>query len=152
MKLLNKLLLFSLVLTVATSCTKLQESPEPGAGSNNNTGGGTGGGNTGNPDVYIGLWKLTAKTANGNDVFDANNTFTVKLDVAATATWTYTIFGIEQTPISDSYILNTSSTPKTIVFTDAGTRTVTNKTGSIIQWEYQDPNLNALVSETLTKQ
>lgn len=155
MKVFNKLLILSLAVVLAGSCTKLQESPEPGTSSNSNSsGGGGGGGNTGDPDVYIGLWKLTGKTLeDGTDIYDVNDYFVLKLDVAATATWTYYIGGTAGTPVSDSYILNTSSTPATVTFTDEGTRTVTQKTGSIIKWEYDDPDVgNLRVIETLTKQ
>ncbi|MBI1223580.1 MAG: hypothetical protein GC180_13340 [Bacteroidetes bacterium] len=149
MKIFNKVLILTLAVVLAGSCTKLQESPDPGK----STGDTTGSGNTGNADVYIGLWKLTKKTQDGTDVPLTDYGFTVKLDVAATATWTYYLFGVEQAPISDGYTLHTSTTPKTIDFTDAGVRTILNKTGSEIKWTYQDANNNnAVVVETLTKQ
>ncbi len=149
MKRLNKVLILAFVVTFAGACTKLQESPEPGSSTGATN---TGGGNTGDPDVYLGLWKQTDKTLDGASIFDADNTFIVKLDAAATAEWTYTIFGAVQPAIPDSYILQ-DGPPVTINFTDAGTREVISKTGSQIVWQYNDPNAaGALVVETLTKQ
>jgi len=131
MKRLNKVLILAFVVTLAGACTKLQESPAPGSSTGSTN---TGGGNTGDPDVYLGLWKQTEKTLDGASIFDANNTFTVKLDVAATAEWTYTIFGSVQPPVADSYILE-DGPPVNIKFTDAGSREVVSKTGSQIVWQ-----------------
>jgi hypothetical protein len=150
MKLLKKLVLLTLVIGLAGACTKLEESPAPGGTTNN---GGGGGGPTGNPAVYIGLWKLTEKTKAGNSIFNASNTFTVKLDVAATAEWTYTVFGVPQAPIADSYILKTTPPPATIDFENHGVKEIVSKTGSQIVWQYNDINEGGeLVVETLTKQ
>lgn len=151
MKLFNKLLVLTLVIGLAGACTKLEESPAPGASTDN--GGGGGGGNQGDPDVYIGLWKLTDKKKAGNSIFNASNTFTVKIDVAATAEWTYTVFGVPQAPMADSYILKKTPLPATIDFTNAGTKEIVTKTGSQIVWQYNDINEGGeLVQETLTKQ
>lgn len=148
MKLFNKLLVLTLVISMANGCTKLEESPEPGSTTQDTTTG-----PTGNPDVYIGLWKLTEKTHNGNSVFNASNSFTVKIDVAATAEWVHTVFGVEQPPMADSYILKKTPPPVTIDFTNAGLREVVSKTGSQIVWTYADMNFGGdMVIETLTKQ
>jgi|GEM_PF-2313359 len=148
MKRFNKVLILAFVVTMAGACTKLQESPEPGS----STGTTTTGGNSGDPAVYIGLWKQTDKKLDGASIFDPNNTFTVKIDVAATAEWTYTVFGSVQPPLADSYILK-KGPPVTIDFTKEGTREVVSKTGSQIVWQFNDPNAGGvLVVETLTKQ
>lgn len=149
MKRFNKVLILAFVVTLAGACTKLQESPAPGSSTGSTN---TGGGNTGNPEVYLGLWKQTEKKLDGASIFDADNTFTVKLDAAATAEWTYTIFGSVQPPQADAYLLK-KGPPVTIDFTTAGSREVITKTGSQIVWQYNDPNAaGALVIETLTKQ
>ncbi|MHB1277111.1 MAG: hypothetical protein ACYC1Q_01795 [Bacteroidia bacterium] len=151
MKLFKKLLVLTLVIGLAAACTKLEESPEPGTDTTG--GGGGGGGNTGDPAVYLGVWKQTDRKKDGVSIFDANNTFTVKLDASATATWTFTDSGVVQPPISDAYILKTTPLPATIDFIKYGSREIVTKTGSQIIWQWNDPDLaNALVVETLTKQ
>lgn len=150
MKRLNKVLILALVVSLAGACTKLQESPAPGS----STGSTNTGGNTGDPAVYLGLWKLTAKTlaADGSNLYDADDIFTVKIDASATAEWTDIIAGSAQAPVADAYILR-KGPPVTIDFTDAGVREVVSKTGSQIKWQYNDPDLaDVLVIETLTKQ
>ncbi|HCS21917.1 MAG TPA: hypothetical protein DIW47_15405 [Bacteroidetes bacterium] len=150
MKLFNNLLVLTLVIGLAGACTKLEESPEPGTGT---TGGTGGGGATGDPAVYLGVWKQTDKKKAGTSIFDANNTFTVKLDAAATATWTFTDSGVVQPNEPDAYILKTTPLPATIDFVKYGSREIVSKTGSLIIWQWNDPKEGgALVEETLTKQ
>lgn len=156
MKLITKLLLLTLFVGIAGSCTKLEESPAPGTTANNGGGtGGGGGGGGGNADVYIGLWKCTDRqlgAVGGPSIYDANSTYKVKLDVAATATFTPIVNGVEGTPVSDSYLMQVGP-PAMVIFTDAGSREVVTKTGTQIVWQYNDPNLSgALVVETLDKQ
>lgn len=151
MKLFKRLLVLTLVVGLAGACTKLEESPAPG--SDTSGGGGGGGGATGDPAVYLGVWKQTDRKKDGVSIFDANNTFTVKLDAAATATWTFTVSGMVLPNENDAYILKTTPLPATIDFIKYGTKEIVTKTGSQIIWQYNDPNLaNALVVETLTKQ
>lgn len=151
MKLFKRLLVLTLVIGLAGACTKLEESPEPGGNATGGTGGG--GGNTGDPAVYLGVWKQTNKTVNGNPAFDANNTFTVKLDAAATATWTYTVSGVVMPNENDAYILKTTPLPATIDFIKYGNREIVTKTGSQMVWKWVDVNqASAMIEETMQKQ
>lgn len=144
-----------LALGLVASCTKIKESPDPDTSSSSGGSGGGGGGNQGNPDVYIGLWKLTEKTIDGTSVFGTlSSTFTVHLKTGGLSTWkTYDTDGTETGSEDDNYTLNTSSSPATVNFQDRGTREVISKTGSQIVWQFNDPDFGGLlVEETLTKQ
>ncbi len=150
MKLFKRLLVLTLVVGLAGACTKLEESPAPGGDA---TGGTGGGGNTGDPEVYLGVWKQTKKTVDGVDAFDANNTFTVKLDAGGTAKWTKTVSGMVLPEESDAYILTKLPPPAKIDFINNGTKEIVNKTGSQMVWKWNDPNqANALIEETMIKQ
>ncbi len=155
MKILKSILLVSLSLVVISGCSKLKESPDPVADTGNNPGGGGGGGgNTGDPAIYIGLWKMTGKTLGGDDVFSQQDTIPeVSLQPAGTAVWNFYVGGNLALSDPDSYVLNTSSNPPFLSFTEYGIRTIVNKTGSQIVWSRSDPAYAGLeVIETFTKQ
>lgn len=154
MKILKSTLLLFLAIGVISACSKMKESPEPVADTGTTTGGGTGGGNTGDPKIYIGLWKMTEKTLGGNSVFSQQDTIPeVSLQPAGTATWNYYVGGNLANTETDIYSLNTSATPATITFTKKGACTIVNKTGSQIVWSRSDPAYAGLeVIETFTKQ
>lgn len=151
------LLIVGLSLTFS-SCSKLQESPDiitdngnPSGGGGTGGGGGGGGGNTGNPDVYLGLWKLTGITEDGV-TGSVDEYFTVKLDAASKAEWQF-FDPMLPFPIvlPDIYTLNAASAnPRIISFTSVGTREIVNKTGSQIVWKYTEAGVE--IVETLTKQ
>lgn len=150
MKLFKQLLILTLVIGLAGACTKLEESPEPG----DSTGGtGGGGGATGDPDVYLGVWKQTKKTVNGVDAFDANNTFTIKLDAGGTAKWTKTVNGVVLADEADAYILTKVPPPVRIDFINNGSKEIVTKTGSLMVWKWSDATQGgAVVEETMAKQ
>ncbi|TNE80417.1 MAG: hypothetical protein EP332_07715 [Bacteroidetes bacterium] len=154
MKILKSTLLLFLAGGVISGCSKLKESPDPVTDTGTTTGGSTGGGNTGDPAVYVGLWKMTDKKLGGNSVFAGLDTIPeISLQTAGIATWNYYVGGNLARTASDAYTINLSSNPVTIDFITFGTVQIVNKTGSVMEWSRNDPAFAGLeVIETYTKQ
>ncbi len=153
MKTIKQLLILTMIVAVAGSCTKLKESPEPSS-SSGSSGGGGGGGGGGNPDVYVGLWKMSDRKVSGVSVYGTlSETYTVQLNSGGQSTWTTidiasgNITGSENDPYS-----LTLGPPTIINFSTHGPKEVVNKTGSQIIWKYTDPDSGAEFEETLDKQ
>ncbi len=156
MKYTRLLLILFLAAGVMTSCSKIKESPEPSTTDSGGSGGG-GGGNSGDPDIYIGLWKMTDKVVSGSSVYAVLDSIPeVKMDVAGAATWNWYKGGNLAYQIPGAqYSVDAGANPVTVLFKnpDYGTRIVVNKTGSVIEWKYNDAGFGGEeVTETFTKQ
>jgi hypothetical protein len=148
---------FLVAALAIVSCSKMKESPDPSTITNGqSTGGGnSGGGNSGgggNPDVYIGLWKLVKTTEDGVEV-TPDSTFEVRLGNGGNSDWTWFRGGVQSSAATVLYSLNTSQSPAIAMFTmDNGTREIVSKTGTQLVWKYAKPSSAITIQETLTKQ
>ena len=158
MKYTKLFLILLLAVGVSSSCSKIKESPDPSTldGANSGGGSGGGGGNSGDPDVYLGLWRMTEKTLAGASIFgDSDTTYEVKLDAASTATWNFYVGANIVRTEPDIYVLDKNASPVTINFTkkEFGLKEIVNKTGSEMVWTYADHRYNnQMVVETYQKQ
>ena len=149
MKNYRSILALGFILTLIIACSPIKESPEPAdikpGDSTSNTNN-----NTGNADVYVGLWKIKDRRVLGISG-PIDSVFTIHLDVGGNGTFTFfdasgNITSTHPT-VYKHYI---TATPPYIDFTGFGSKEIKDKTATIMVWSYDAGGIT--YEETLEKQ